>query len=124
MELIEPKYIQFTEDVPKSTQLLAGASLVMQCGANGIPPPNIHWIKDGRRIHQGAHENEDNLLEKLMNIGLVTLQNGVTVSKLKIECATKRTAGMYQCVAENGDQKIVSPPAYIDVVDGTLLNVY
>jgi len=119
LELLEPKYVQFTEDVPKSMELVAGRSVVLQCGANGIPPPNIHWIKDGRRIHQGAHENEDNLLEKLMNMGLVTLQNGVTVSKLKLDCVTKQTAGIYQCVAENGDDKIVSPPAFIDVIDVT-----
>jgi hypothetical protein len=104
-ELFEPPKIKFTNP-PQDTAVESGSSLVLTCEATGIPPPVIRWTFNGEEVRQGKYEEDDNTLEKLLNLGLVTIENGVTISKLKIDCVTPQHAGKYFCVANNGHETI------------------
>lgn len=110
--------LKFTA-LPKSVDAKIGHPLTLECGANGIPQPKIHWLKNGHRIQQAANEDDDNVFEKILNMGMVTIQNSITLSKLKIDCVTESTSGDYQCVADNGYKKIVSAPSTVLAVQST-----
>lgn len=79
-----------------------GASVELECSAEATPVAVIHWLFNGKRITVGSHENELNIVEKVNNEGIRTLQDSITRSKLRIGCVNKNTVGRYECVAVNG----------------------
>lgn len=121
-KFVDEIQLKFTS-VPKSVDAQLGHPLVLECGANGVPQPKIHWLKDGRRVHQSANEDDDNVYEKILNSGKVTIQNGITMSKLKIECVTPYVSAVYQCVADNGYKNIVSSPFTVNVIESKFIKL-
>jgi len=107
VELFEPPYIEFSK-VPTDQNVTEGSSVSFQCEVNAIPPPVIRWTFNGQTLIQGRFDGDDNTLEKLLNLGLTTIANGITISKLELECVTPNMAGVYACVAENGHQNLES----------------
>ncbi|CAI5455662.1 unnamed protein product [Caenorhabditis angaria] len=104
-EIIQPLTIKFSGEknlmVNQTVQI--GESFELRCESAGTPQPVFYWTFNGKRI-QGS--SEMNIYEKLHNIGKVTIQNGVTISRLVVPCAKKEDAGKYRCVATNGHEKI------------------
>lgn len=49
---------------------------------------------------------DNNIIEKLHNIGHKTIQNGVTATKLRVPCAKKRHQGVYSCHAGNAHESV------------------
>ncbi|KAM4020614.1 hemicentin-2 [Anomaloglossus baeobatrachus] len=67
----------------ETVQLMTGNSMVLSCEVDGLPPPQITWLKDGEPIDAG--------------------QLGVTVSggRLQISGVRPAHAGRYRCRAQN-----------------------
>lgn len=115
-ELMEKPFVRFTNAV-QGGKVVSGQQLQLSCEAIGIPPPVIGWTFNGAPIVQGPHDGERNLVEKVENLGLTTIQNGVTVSKLSLPCVDESFSGVYACVADNGYSQVVSK-AMIEVTEG------
>lgn len=47
----EPK-LSFQEVPEPAMKAFEGESLTITCQAKGVPPPTIHWLKNGKRINQ------------------------------------------------------------------------
>ncbi|XP_058884388.1 brother of CDO [Acipenser ruthenus] len=60
-----------------------GQSLVLECVASGIPPPQVTWSKDGAGLHQ---QNKTRFL----------------LSNLLIDATSEADSGTYSCQADNG----------------------
>lgn len=95
-----------------------GHFLELNCGASGIPQPEIHWMKNGQRLYQDVNKVPKHLVQQKMIQNRVSLQNGVTKAKLTVDCVTQSVEGVYQCVAENEYRTIVSLPFDVSVVEG------
>lgn len=84
----------------KVEEMVAGDAKYLECEAGGSPPPTIYWMKDGKRLAQSFYEavhqseDEDDVLPSRLGLGF-------TRSRLYIDCASTRDAGIYTCVAEN-----------------------
>uniref|UniRef100_A0A914XIC6 Ig-like domain-containing protein n=1 Tax=Plectus sambesii TaxID=2011161 RepID=A0A914XIC6_9BILA len=115
-ELLEKPFVRFT-NVAESGKVVAGHQLQLSCEAIGIPPPAISWTLNGAPIVQGLHDNDRNLVEKVQNMGLTTIQNGVTISRLSLPCIDEKHEGVFACVADNGFTQIVSK-AVVEVSQG------
>ncbi|KAG8436526.1 hypothetical protein GDO86_007581 [Hymenochirus boettgeri] len=80
--------------------VLPGETVQLKCNADGIPPPTIHWLKDGKHI------NED--------MGRISAHlDGEILTILKIQTSDM---GKYTCVATNSageDDKIYSVNVYV-----------
>ncbi len=63
------------------------------------------------------HDNDRNIFEKVENLGLTTIQNGVTISKLSLPCVDDKLEGVFACVADNGYSQVISK-ASIQVTQG------
>ncbi|MFH4973419.1 hypothetical protein AB6A40_000128 [Gnathostoma spinigerum] len=101
-QLSESPFVRFTK-LPEAVALRAGESLELACEAIGVPPPVISWTLNGK-LH--VTNNDFNIFEKLHNIGLKTVQSGVTASKIIAPCVTKKHQGIYKCIASNGHKSI------------------
>uniref|UniRef100_A0A915Q6U4 Ig-like domain-containing protein n=1 Tax=Setaria digitata TaxID=48799 RepID=A0A915Q6U4_9BILA len=102
--LTETPYLQFTK-TPGEVEVATEKELVLKCEAIGIPPPVIEWAYNGDIIHV-IHES--NAVEKLYNIGLNTIENSVTASKMIVPCIINKNKAEYKCLASNGHQKLES----------------
>ncbi|XP_043198977.1 protogenin-like [Amphibalanus amphitrite] len=80
VEVLVPPVI--TSELPALKELRRGWMLRMHCTAEGWPPPNLSWIKDGHRLTPDA-------------TGRVRLDDG----KLSVANLQSADSGIYQCVA-------------------------
>ncbi|XP_026287667.1 netrin receptor DCC isoform X2 [Frankliniella occidentalis] len=91
---------------PRSTEVMAGKNVTLDCAANGNPRPEISWLKDGITIDM-AH-----LDSRFRKVGTGSLQ------VLNVE---ESDAGDYQCRAENREDsvdasatlEVLVPPRFI-----------
>ncbi|XP_043676312.1 tyrosine-protein phosphatase Lar isoform X12 [Vespula pensylvanica] len=89
---------------PQSQQVKAGGIASFFCTAQGAPPPQIHWRKNGKRISQSQSRY-------LVH----TYEHGAL---LRIEpVKTARDSTTYECVAENGVGDAVSAEAQLTVYE-------
>ncbi|XP_015173423.1 PREDICTED: tyrosine-protein phosphatase Lar isoform X10 [Polistes dominula] len=89
---------------PQSQQVKAGGIASFYCTAQGAPPPQIHWRKNGKRISQSQSRY-------LVH----TYEHGAL---LRIEpVRAGRDSVTYECVAENGVGDAVSAEAQLTVYE-------
>ncbi|KAG7209949.1 hypothetical protein KM043_011542 [Ampulex compressa] len=89
---------------PQSQQVKAGGIASFYCTAEGAPPPQIHWRKNGKRVSQSQSRY-------LVH----TYENGAL---LRIEpVRSSRDNTMYECLAENGVGDAVSADAQLTVYE-------
>ena len=86
-----------------------GQTVVLECEANGNPPPQIHWLKNSQRIVQA----NDQVYETLDQNSLLGLS--LTRGRLVINCADIEDTATYTCVAENAYSRVVAQ-SYINVM--------
>ncbi|CAJ0935454.1 unnamed protein product, partial [Mesorhabditis belari] len=84
---------------PESQMVKSGSSFELSCEAIGTPPPVFTWLLNGKPIVGGQ---DNNLLEKLHNVGKTTVETSITRTTIKIPCAEKKHRGKYTCVVTNG----------------------
>ncbi|MGH0177105.1 UNVERIFIED_CONTAM: hypothetical protein FKN15_011096 [Acipenser sinensis] len=79
-----------------------GQSLVLECVASGIPPPQVTWSKDGAGLHQ---QNKTRFL----------------LSNLLIDATSEADSGTYSCQADNGVGEIGAAYIFysVQVLDST-----
>ena len=75
----KPRYLQ----KPSKTIGVQGSTVNLECQAEGNPPPNITWTKDGSAIASGIQHNVN--------------EHGTLV----IEKFSQEAVGFYQCIIEN-----------------------
>ncbi|XP_033336425.1 tyrosine-protein phosphatase Lar isoform X4 [Megalopta genalis] len=93
---------------PQSQQVKAGGIANFYCTAEGTPPPQIHWRKNGKKISPTQSRYH-----------VLNYENG---SSLRIEpVKANRDNHTYECLAENGVGDAVSAEAHLTVYDGDKL---
>ena len=70
--------------VSPNLNITLGATLTMDCNAEGLPPPLIHWVKDGRRLPVNGPNH------------VVSTSGMLTVQRVSVD-----DEGRYVCVASN-----------------------
>ena len=71
---------------PRGRSVLVGSRVTLECSANGLPQPNLTWLKDGREIE----------LELVDTRYVRTGSGSLTINNVRLE-----DEGGYQCRAEN-----------------------
>lgn len=61
-----------------------GGSVTMECDAQGLPPPTIHWVKDGQQLHNNGPNY------------VVSSSGALTVQRV-----SANDEGRYVCIASN-----------------------
>ncbi|RXN06313.1 hemicentin-1 [Labeo rohita] len=105
LDVYLPPSITASSDGPTDMKVVLSKSLILECAAEGHPPPSLTWLKDGSPV--AARDN------------LRVLEQG---RKLEILSALPSDAGRYVCVATSVagereikyDVSVLVPP----VVDG------
>lgn len=85
---------------PQASKVLKGDEITLNCVANGVPQPEIHWLKDGSLIDLNYLDSR-----------FVKLASG----SLKISQISSSDEGTYQCRAENSLDSI-DAAAFIQVL--------
>ncbi|XP_004688211.1 PREDICTED: hemicentin-1 [Condylura cristata] len=73
-------------EIPSEVSVLLGENVELVCNANGIPPPQIQWLRDGKPITNSEAER---------------IRVTVNGSTLNIYGALPSDMGKYTCVATN-----------------------
>ncbi|XP_076757588.1 tyrosine-protein phosphatase Lar isoform X5 [Xylocopa sonorina] len=93
---------------PQSQQVKAGGIASFYCTAEGSPPPQIHWRKNGKKVSQSQSR--------------YLVQNYENGALLRIEpVKTPRDHTTYECLAENGVGDAVSAEAQLKVYEADKL---
>ncbi|KHJ98615.1 immunoglobulin I-set domain protein [Oesophagostomum dentatum] len=102
-ELSRKAELRFVSTEMQDRIIRTGSSLELKCEVYSVPPPVVTWTLNGKKI---AGTEEANFLEKLLNLGKSTLQNGVVTSRIRIPCAEKKHRGKYRCIITNGHHTV------------------
>ncbi|XP_020288959.1 tyrosine-protein phosphatase Lar isoform X8 [Pseudomyrmex gracilis] len=86
---------------PQSQNVKAGGIASFYCTAEGQPPPQIHWRKNGKRISQSQSR-----------YAVHQYENGALLRIEPVKPARDNT--MYECLAENGVGDAVSAEAQLN----------
>ncbi|KAK1129721.1 hypothetical protein K0M31_019436 [Melipona bicolor] len=90
---------------PQSQQVKAGGIASFYCTAEGAPPPQIHWRKNGKRVS--------------LSQSRYLVHNYENGALLRIEPVRPiRDNTLYECLAENGVGDAVSAEAQLRVYEG------
>ncbi|KZC05677.1 Receptor-type tyrosine-protein phosphatase delta, partial [Dufourea novaeangliae] len=93
---------------PQSQQVKAGGIASFYCTAEGAPPPQIHWRKNGKKVSQSQSR--------------YLVQNYENGALLRIEPVKPgRDNTQYECLAENGVGDAVSAEAQLKVYEAEKL---
>ncbi|XP_076229923.1 tyrosine-protein phosphatase Lar isoform X5 [Nomia melanderi] len=93
---------------PQSQQVKAGGIASFYCTAQGAPPPQIHWRKNGKKVTQAQAR--------------YLVQNYENGALLRIEPVKAiRDSTQFECLAENGVGDAVSAEAQLKVYEGDKL---
>ncbi|XP_053987355.1 tyrosine-protein phosphatase Lar isoform X5 [Hylaeus volcanicus] len=93
---------------PQSQQVKAGGIASFYCTAEGAPPPQIHWRKNGKKVSQAQAR--------------YVVQNYENGALLRIEpVRAGRDNTQFECLAENGVGDAVSAEAQLKVYEGEKL---
>ncbi|KOC68733.1 Tyrosine-protein phosphatase Lar [Habropoda laboriosa] len=93
---------------PQTQQVKAGGIASFYCTAEGLPAPQIHWRKNGKRVSQSQSR--------------YLVQNYENGALLRIEPVKPvRDNTMYECLAENGVGDAVSADAQLTVYEAEKL---
>ncbi|TRZ02412.1 hypothetical protein DNTS_034467 [Danionella cerebrum] len=106
LDVYVPPSIVSSSEAPTDMKVVLNKSLILECEADGHPPPSLTWLKDGSPV--------------AVRESLRVLENG---RKLEIVNALSSDAGRYICVATSiaGEKEIkydisvLVPP----IIDGT-----
>ncbi|KAF3429132.1 hypothetical protein E2986_09682 [Frieseomelitta varia] len=90
---------------PQSQQVKAGGIASFYCTAEGAPPPQIHWRKNGKRVSQSQSRY---LVHNYENGALLRIEPVRPI----------RDNTLYECLAENGVGDAVSAEAQLRVYEG------
>ncbi|XP_071869814.1 tyrosine-protein phosphatase Lar isoform X6 [Bombus fervidus] len=93
---------------PQSQQVKAGGIASFYCTAEGAPPPQIHWRKNGKRVSQSQSRY---LVHNYENGALLRIEPVRPV----------RDNTLYECLAENGVGDAVSAEAQLRVYEAEKL---
>ncbi|XP_076680114.1 tyrosine-protein phosphatase Lar isoform X4 [Andrena cerasifolii] len=93
---------------PQSQQVKAGGIASFYCTAEGAPPPQIHWRKNGKRVSQSQSRY---LVHNYENGALLRIE--------PVRPIRDNTA--YECLAENGVGDAVSSEAQLKVYEAEKL---
>nr|XP_012139449.1 PREDICTED: tyrosine-protein phosphatase Lar isoform X7 [Megachile rotundata] len=93
---------------PQSQQVKAGGIASFYCTAEGAPPPQIHWRKNGKRVSQTQSRY---LVHNYENGALLRIEPVKSI----------RDNTLYECVAENGVGDAVSAEAQLKVYEAEKL---
>ena len=80
---------------PRTQEVEVGAEVTLECSANGLPQPQITWLKDGREM-EIDDEDDDSRISRTGS-GSLTIRN-----------AEVGDEGGYQCRAENTEDSLDS----------------
>ncbi|KAK9293588.1 hypothetical protein QLX08_011511 [Tetragonisca angustula] len=89
---------------PQSQQVKAGGIASFYCTAEGAPPPQIHWRKNGKRVSQSQSRY---LVHNYENGALLRIEPVRPI----------RDNTLYECLAENGVGDAVSAEAQLRVYE-------
>ncbi|XP_076161482.1 tyrosine-protein phosphatase Lar isoform X5 [Ptiloglossa arizonensis] len=95
---------------PQSQQVIAGGIASFYCTAEGAPPPQIHWRKNGKKLSQTQSR--------------YLVQNYENGALLRIEpVKPNRDVTQFECLAENGVGDAVSAEAQLKVYEADKLPI-
>uniref|UniRef100_H2MDX8 Hemicentin 2 n=1 Tax=Oryzias latipes TaxID=8090 RepID=H2MDX8_ORYLA len=80
LTVLPPKII--SSSFPVELTLAVNSPLELECSAEGVPPPTLSWLKDGRPLERSDIVHQDG--------------NFVRISKVQVE-----DAGLYTCLASS-----------------------
>lgn len=121
--------LKFSEKPPAHLRVpntLLASTIPLECAAGGVPVPQIHWFKNGRRLHQAPNEMADVELDWLANRnltnGAASLQYAITKSRIYVALSDLPMVGRdeYQCVAENSCLKPIVAQTIIEQFEGII----
>lgn len=113
--------------IPKSVQVIAGDSIVLQCTApKSQPEASIRWMKEGQPIEAATSGPDDSIMfipslaaaagssadSPLDTVERVKVLSSGALRILNVQLADR---GRYSCVAENMAASRESPPALLSV---------
>ncbi|XP_076363828.1 zwei Ig domain protein zig-4-like isoform X2 [Tachypleus tridentatus] len=75
-------------------------SITLECEAEGNSSPTIYWLKDGRRINQGAEDGVESIDNMRVREGFSR-----TRSRLYLDCVSAKDEGLYSCASESPHQR-------------------
>ncbi|XP_023814399.1 hemicentin-1 [Oryzias latipes] len=81
LTVLEPPKI-ISSSFPVELTLAVNSPLELECSAEGVPPPTLSWLKDGRPLERSDIVHQDG--------------NFVRISKVQVE-----DAGLYTCLASS-----------------------
>ncbi|XP_036069528.1 hemicentin-1 isoform X2 [Oryzias melastigma] len=81
LTVLEPPNI-ISSSVPEELTLAVNSPLELECSAEGVPPPTLSWLKDGRPLERSGIVQQDG--------------HFVRISKVQVE-----DAGLYTCLASS-----------------------
>lgn len=86
-----PPTIAGGDEWPRERKVLLNKHLILECEAEGHPPPSLTWLKDGVPVQDGE--------------SVRVLEQG---SKIELLSATLSDSGQYMCVATSiaGEKEI------------------
>ncbi|RDD47522.1 Hemicentin-1 [Trichoplax sp. H2] len=97
---VVPKVITY----PESQLLQAGATITLECRANGEPIPTVNWVKNNQPIDQ------------IYDISTASGYSNLTINKI-----AKADSGLYQCLFSNYAGSVRTIAANITVMDNDTL---
>ena len=109
------------ERPPQSQAVKSGGIAAFYCYATGEPTPSFTWKKNGKKLrYTDSRSVVSKIVEEIEDVALRNLISDFEGgSLLRIEpVRKKKEAGIYECVAENGNGDPVSVEAELTVYDG------
>uniref|UniRef100_A0A2S2QU68 Leucine-rich repeats and immunoglobulin-like domains protein 1 n=1 Tax=Sipha flava TaxID=143950 RepID=A0A2S2QU68_9HEMI len=103
--------------IPGNSSVKTGFTARLECAANGYPPPQISWQKDGGSDFPAAQERRMQVMSKddvflIVNVKLVDM--GV------YSCTAKNIAGM---IAANATLTVTEPPGFESIMSNKQVKV-
>ena len=115
---LDPPEIEY---LPQSQAVKSGGTAAFYCYAAGEPTPSFTWKKNGKKLrYTDSRSVVSKIVEEIEDVALRNLISDFEGgSLLRIEpVRKKKEAGIYECVAENGNGDPVSVEAELTVYDG------
>jgi hypothetical protein len=96
-------FVKIKEAPPKLLEARQYSEVKLVCSATGNPAPRVTWRKDGHPLMQGQSTS---FASSSFADDLTSLPLGETKSKLVLPCIDAPDAGLYECIVNNGQNKM------------------